>query len=206
MVSAPCVACLDGEEREKRRGKRGGHKRWGGSSSRGATGRPTCLPSFFFSFFLFFFFFLLFFFRERGGKGPIAQRQSTGRYKSRLHPWQGWNANGKRSGTKKVPRGPRRAKQNGGCELKPLAGKDRQAMRQSSRQDGVPRRAPAKHRLSFRKRRSASRAWWRSGLTRKTRNLVPSGAPVRIRPTSGFVFVFFSAFLFCCSALTIRET
>ena len=27
-------------------------------------------------------------------------------------------------------------------------------------------------------------AWWRSGLTRKTRNLVPSGASVRIRPTS----------------------
>ena len=29
-----------------------------------------------------------------------------------------------------------------------------------------------------------SKAWWRSGLTRKTRNLVPSGASVRIRPTS----------------------
>ena len=29
-----------------------------------------------------------------------------------------------------------------------------------------------------------AKAWWRSGLTRKTRNLVPSGASVRIRPTS----------------------
>ena len=27
-------------------------------------------------------------------------------------------------------------------------------------------------------------AWWQSGLMRKTRNLVPSGASVRIRPTS----------------------
>ena len=28
------------------------------------------------------------------------------------------------------------------------------------------------------------KAWWQSGLMRKTRNLVPSGASVRIRPTS----------------------
>ena len=31
---------------------------------------------------------------------------------------------------------------------------------------------------------SITMAWWQSGLMRKTRNLVPSGASVRIRPTS----------------------
>ena len=42
-------------------------------------------------------------------------------------------------------------------------------------------------------------AWWQSGLMRKTRialgYLVPSGASVRIRPTSGSLF--FVAVLFC---------
>ena len=33
-------------------------------------------------------------------------------------------------------------------------------------------------------RRHSIKAWWQSGLMRKTRNLVPSGASVRIRPTS----------------------
>jgi hypothetical protein len=33
---------------------------------------------------------------------------------------------------------------------------------------------------------SSNQAWWQSGLMRKTRNLVPSGASVRIRPTSIF--------------------
>ncbi len=40
-----------------------------------------------------------------------------------------------------------------------------------------------------------AKAWWRSGLTRKTRNLVPSGASVRIRPTSKYSFTA-GAFIF----------
>ncbi|KAI1656932.1 hypothetical protein F4813DRAFT_116763 [Daldinia decipiens] len=42
----------------------------------------------------------------------------------------------------------------------------------------------------------SSTAWWQSGLMRKTRNLVPSGASVRIRPTSQqFPFCMFDYFV-----------
>ncbi|KAI1464100.1 uncharacterized protein F4812DRAFT_444607, partial [Daldinia caldariorum] len=40
----------------------------------------------------------------------------------------------------------------------------------------------------------SSKAWWQSGLMRKTRNLVPSGASVRIRPTSEISFFQFYTF------------
>ncbi|KAK3296470.1 uncharacterized protein B0H64DRAFT_170825 [Chaetomium fimeti] len=42
------------------------------------------------------------------------------------------------------------------------------------------------------------KAWWQSGLMRKTRNLVPSGASVRIRSTSKTKLIFWS-FLICVS-------
>ncbi len=42
-------------------------------------------------------------------------------------------------------------------------------------------------------------AWWQSGLMRKTRNLVPSGASVRIRPTSKTNQFFWLCFLFLFS-------
>ncbi|KAI0597380.1 hypothetical protein F4775DRAFT_560932 [Biscogniauxia sp. FL1348] len=38
------------------------------------------------------------------------------------------------------------------------------------------------------------KAQWQSGLMRKTRNLVPSGASVRIRPASDCIFLFCSFF------------
>ncbi|KAK4131555.1 hypothetical protein BT67DRAFT_444608 [Trichocladium antarcticum] len=41
-------------------------------------------------------------------------------------------------------------------------------------------------------------AWWQSGLMRKTRNLVPSGASVQIRPTSEL-----SLLLFILSAFSL---
>ena len=80
-----------------------------------------------------------------------------------------------------------------GCDSHRKRGKREQRWRHLSLRQITPR--SRSHRYE---------AWWQSGLMRKTRNLVPSGASVRIRPTSKTNHFFCFSFFFLSSSLPLR--